>query len=151
MANELVSYKSGGMTAAIENGGMLYSYDRADLKQAVALYMAVQGSDFSLDDMVGETIEVEHVVAHRATMVDKESGELIENTRTVLIAPDGLRYATRSETVRTDLERALAVFGVQFPLKPALRFKVVKIKRKIGPGGYLQLVPEITFPVEGGQ
>jgi hypothetical protein len=149
MAGELVPYKQGPMGAIIEQVGMLFSYDRGDKAQAVGLYRAMQAADFGLDDLIGETIEVEHVVCHRAAMIDRETGETRDTIRTVLIAPDGTRYATRSETVRADLERACMIFGTPFPWRPAIRFKVVQVKSRDGVRRYLQLAPEIALPSEG--
>lgn len=145
MSGELIPYQQGPMTEIIEAAGMVSTYNRKDPFQALALFKAVQGTDFGLDDMVGEVIEVEHLVAHKAPMVDRETGEISETTRLVLVGPDGTRYGTRSETVRHDVERACIIFGVNFPLKPPMRFKVVQVKSRDGVRKYLQLIPEIIL------
>lgn len=151
MTTELIPYQSGPMQAIIDAAGLLSTYNTKSPEGRIALFKAMQSSDFGLDDMIGEVIEVEHIVAHRAPMVDRETGEIKDTVRTVIIGPDGTRYGTRSDTVRGDLERACIIFGAEFPMKPPMRFKVVQVKSRDGVRKYLQLVPEIALDAEGGK
>jgi hypothetical protein len=143
MSGELIPYTGETSIDLPTNGRPVTSLDlRNRMHQALAM-RAIQGSDFALDDIVGETIEVSHVLATCANYVNKETGEVSPGLRLVLIGPDGTRYSTSSPFVADDINRAVIIFGRMLPWDPAMRFIVRKPKSKAPGRSYLQLEPII--------
>jgi hypothetical protein len=87
----------------------------------------MQGSDAeSLDSVIGKTISVQHIVAHRVTVIDND-GVPIPAVRIVLASGNGKAYYCVSEGVKESL-RILAQFYGTPPWTPPLELTVNQIK-----------------------
>lgn len=139
MAGELVPFNGHGELADLPVGNYLSSYDPADMKQQMALLRAVQGRDKGIDDCTDQEIVVQHIVCHSSGLVDEETGEVSYSVRTVLISPDGTRYATRSDTVRKTISRVSLILRRPVPFNPPLRFVVRRVPNLTGKRKYLDL------------
>jgi hypothetical protein len=139
--NDLVPFGRDDGAELIEMGGIISSLPTDTLEGKLALYRAVRGSDKALDDCVGETIAVRDVVMHRVRVADKETGEMVCTTRTVLIDATGVRHSTLSQYPASNLAMYCRIFDRNPPFDPPQSFRVCKQKRRQGEGGYLQLDP----------
>jgi hypothetical protein len=122
-------------------GGISTSINTTTPEGRLALYRAVRGTDRALDDCVSETIAVRDIVMHLVRVADKETGEMTECIRTVLIDVAGLRYSTLSPYPAANLAMYCRIFEREMPFNPPVAFRVCKQKRRQGDGGYLQLDP----------
>ncbi|HDR7311487.1 TPA: hypothetical protein QCX08_003995 [Bacillus cytotoxicus] len=97
----------------------------------IKIYNAVSDADNSLQDHVGEVIEITDMVAHTITLEDEVTKEDVEALRVVLIAKDGTAYHAISQGVVSSLQRIIAIVG-QAPWNPSL--KVVPVEKKTRKG-----------------
>ena len=139
LSNNLIPWDSSNREDEITPLSYISTYFDGTDASKIALYRAIQRSDFSLDDVVGETIEVQHIVCHFVSLVRPDTGEPYEGIRTVMIATDGTRFGTVSDTVRNDLRRAESIIGRPAPWTPPMRFKVVKYASRNQGRKYLSL------------
>ena len=75
------------------------------------LFQAIDGDCKSFNDLVGQQINVIHVVMRPATTTDDETGEVRDGTRIVLIDDKGQCYAGMSEGVLNSLRSLSMAFG----------------------------------------
>lgn len=139
MARELVPFDHGSREKVLKTGAVVSTYDRTDRAQAMSLHRAMQNADKALDQMIGQKITIEHIVAHYLPTVDEETGEVRDAVRIVLVAPDGTRYSTRSQTAWHDLMRAVDVLEEPPPWNPPLAFWVRQVTARNGRNKYIQL------------
>ena len=97
-------------------------------KSQIAIFNAVNGADESLSDHINEVLEVVNIVAHPVTLVDEETGEVIEALRTVLIDKNGKAYTAVSTGIANALSRVMAIVGE--PVNGAWEKEPVKMKIK---------------------
>lgn len=91
----------------------------------------MQGKASPLSENIGQTILVEHVLAHRVEMVDEESGEITLGDRIVLVTPKGDAYQAVSAGVRRSVQ-LIAHFKGLPPWTPPLKLKVEQIPTRRG-------------------
>lgn len=122
-----------------EVGQQRSTYDLTTTEGRRGLYRARVGSDFALDDLVGQKIEVVHVCVHwvQDTGPDPQPHGL--RLRGVLVGPDGARISTGSQTALRCLYDACQIACATPPFDPPLKFTVQKTKSKAGPGHWLWL------------
>lgn len=117
------------------------SLDIATDQGKAQLLMAMQGENDALGDLVGEVVEVSHLVVHNVEVLDEQTGELLERDRIVIITPDGSMLAAVSQGIRKSVQLLTALYGLP-PYTPALRVKVVQVNTRKGRRLY-QLVPAV--------
>lgn len=81
-------------------------------KSQIAIYNAINSSEKKVADMLGKTIELVDVVAHPITMIDEQTGEVIDTVRTVLIDKNGTSYTAVSGGITNSLQKLFMVFGM---------------------------------------
>lgn len=110
--------------------GNFYCSIKDDGKRStrVAIFNAINGADESLADHINEVLEVVNVVAHPVTLIDEQTGEVIEALRTVLIDKDGKAYTAVSSGIANALSRIIAIVGE--PTNAAWEKEPVKMKIK---------------------
>lgn len=96
-----------GMDAGVAT---IYSTIKTDsLAAKVELFTALSNAE-RIDDHLGETINLKHVVA-QVVEVTQEDGSKTDTVRTILIAEDGTAYAAVSSGLFKALENLLQVLG----------------------------------------
>lgn len=97
----------------------------------VKIYNAINNKGESLDDHMGEVLEIVNIAAHPVTLTDELTGEIIEALRVVLIDKNGKNYDAVSQGIVSSLQKIFGIVGVA-PYEPALKIKVVQQKTRKG-------------------
>jgi hypothetical protein len=123
------------MTSVDENPGMAIfgrgvraleatNFDTEDDTQEFAYLQAAGGPAEELQSVVNTEIEVAAFIARPVRGVDKE-GEEYRRVRTVIVTPDGKRYATQSAAVAQMMATLEQTKRGGKIYNPAVRFKVL--------------------------
>ena len=97
----------------------------------VKIFNAINNAEEKLDDHKNEVLNIVDVVAHPISIVDENTGELIETVRVVLIDENGVGYAAVSEGIVSSLQKLFGIVG-QPSYNPPLSMKVVEQKTRKG-------------------
>lgn len=89
------------------------------------ILQAMQGDSIPLANVLGKTLTVQHILAHRVELVDEETGEIDEGGRIVLLTTDGKQYACVSKGVLASLKAIMHYYGTP-PWDKGLKLKVVQ-------------------------
>ena len=106
--------------------------DDGTRKTKVAIYNAINVADESLGDHINEVLEIVDVVAHPVTLVDEETGEVVEALRTVLIDKNGKSYTAVSEGVTNSLSRIFSIVGMPSWKDEPVKMRLKQIKTRNG-------------------
>jgi len=87
-------------------------------------------SDFAAEDVKKGSFEVQDFLCHRVNL-EKDGGEIVEASRTVLIAPDGSTVSFVSIGVKASLAALIVVYGVP-PWKPARKLELKETNSRKG-------------------
>lgn len=99
---------------------------------AVAIYNAVNNKGDSLDDHKGEVLEIVNFAAHPVSLVDENTGEIVNALRVVLIDKKGKNYDAVSQGIASSLQKIIAIVGMApWDVEP-LKIKVVEQKTRKG-------------------
>jgi hypothetical protein len=109
-------------------GALFSTYPPAERAKVLGL---MQGKATPLEEAVGKTIEVEHVVAHWVETVDEKTGEIKGFYRIVLGGTDGKAWQCASDGVRKSIGMIAHFYG-RPPWSPALKLRVELIKTQRG-------------------
>ena len=90
----------------------------------------MQGQAEQLADHIGETISVQHILAHSVETVT-DQGEVVGLLRIVIVAPDGTAYATTAAGIRESIRLLARFYGLP-PWTDGLRVKIESIKTRRG-------------------
>lgn len=137
--SNLIVYNADTPLTMPKPGGRGTSYDLATTEGQRLAYRALVSSDFVLDNLIKEEIEVQHVVVHWIPSDNEDVPEHGLRLRAVLIAPDGTRVATGSLSAIRCVAEAAGLCCRVPPFDPPLRFRVVSEPRKGEPGHWLWL------------
>lgn len=96
-------------------------------KSKVKIYNAINNADKKVADCIGEVIELVDVIAHPATVLDEETGEITEILRTVLIDKDGISYSASSIGITNSLEKIFAIVGMPSWTEEPLKVKIKQV------------------------
>lgn len=114
-------------------------------KSQVAIFNAVNGADESLSDHINEVLEIVNIVAHPVSLVDEQTGEVIEALRVVLIDKNGKTYTAVSQGIANAISRIFAIIGTpeggaweKEPVK--MKIKQVKTRNGVNKVNTLELV-----------
>lgn len=102
--------------------------DDGTRKSKVAIYNAVNNAEESLNDHIGEVLEIVNVVAFPVDLLDEETGEMIQALQTVLVAKDGKTYKATSQGITNSIVRIFSIVGK--PDNGAWEKEPIKIKVK---------------------
>lgn len=101
-------------------------------RSAIAIYNAVNSKGESLDDHKGEVLEIVNVAAHPVSLVDENTGEVVQAMRTVLIDKNGKNFDAVSQGVVSSLQKIFAIVGQPPYNDEPLKIKVVEQKTRKG-------------------
>lgn len=101
-------------------------------RSAIAIYNAVNSKGESLDDHKGEVLEIVNVAAHPVSLVDENTGEVVQAMRTVLIDKNGKNFDAVSQGVVSSLQKIFAIVGKPPYNDEPLKIKVVEQKTRKG-------------------
>lgn len=101
-------------------------------KSAVAIYNAINNKGESLDDHKGEVLEIVNVAAHPVSLVDENTGEVVDALRTVLIDKNGINYDAVSQGIASSLQKIFGIVGMPPWNNEPLKIKVVEQKTRKG-------------------
>jgi hypothetical protein len=101
--------------------------------------------------IINKEIEIEHVMAHMVELADRETGEVSERPRTILLATDGKAYAAVSAGVMGSLKLIASLMGPP-PWNGGLTCEVKEVQTN-NKFRVLKLVPktEDTAPKKRGK
>lgn len=85
--------------------------DDGSRKSKVDIYNAISREDKKIGDCINEVLNIVDVVAHPITLVDEETGEVINTIRTILIDDKGINYVGVSGGITNALSRIFAIIG----------------------------------------
>jgi hypothetical protein len=122
--NDIITYCGNNAIAVPAVGGYGSSYDLTQPEGRRLQYRACVFAEFQLDRLVGQTIQVEHIVVHWVpeTVEGEQTGEL--RPRIVLVQPDGTRISTSSLPVLRQLAQLVDQTRLSPPWLPPLKFLV---------------------------
>ena len=98
----------------------------------VAIYNALNSDGESLIDHVGEVLEITDVAAHNVKLMDKETGEITDTLRTVLVSKDGTTYSCVSSGVIESLKKVFAIVGAPSWKDEPVKMVPTEIKTRNG-------------------
>ena len=128
------------VNAERKDGGLVYSSVRyesfEDKKRA---YNALT-TDKQIGDYLNEVLEVEDIIAGDVLITNKETGEVDEATRTVLILSDGSAVAATSSVLFSRLMQIVSIFGNPNTWPEPLK---IKVRQQNLANGRRIYVPEI--------
>lgn len=108
-------------------GGLLTSLPAGSIDEKLAVAEALDGTNRNLSECVGDEILIAHILAHTVHKSDKQTGEIVPLTRTVLIDPEGTMFEAKSAGIVKSLRKLMFVYGAP-PWNPPIRVKVKEIK-----------------------
>lgn len=106
--------------------------DDGTRKSKIAIYNAINGADENLADHIGEVIEAVDVVAHPVSLVDENTGEVVNALRTVIVDKNGKSYTAVSEGITNSLSRIFSIVGMPSWKNEPVKMKVKQIKTRNG-------------------
>lgn len=106
--------------------------DDGTRKSKIAIYNAINGADESLADHIGETLEIVDVVAHPVTLIDEETGEVVNALRTVLVDKSGKSYTAVSQGITNSLSRIFSIVGMPSWKDEPVKMKIKQLKTNNG-------------------
>ena len=103
------------------------------------VYNAINNPTVKISDHIGKTIDIKDIYCEEITTVDKDSGEIRNLTKTVLIDPDGNSYFSVANGIFRAVKNLIAVFGYPTYETP-IRVKVTQVRLKKGSTYGLEIV-----------
>ena len=128
------------VNAEHKDGGLVYSsvrYESFEDKKRV--YNALT-TDKQIGDYLNEVLDVEDIIAGDVLITNKETGEVDEATRTVLILADGSAVAATSSVLFSRLMQIVSIFGNPNTWPEPLK---IKVRQQNLANGRRIYVPEI--------
>lgn len=102
-----------------------------DRATQIKVYNAINSSENSLNDHLGEVLSITDMVAHPIELEDEVTKETIQAMRVVLLDKDGVAYHSVSGGVVSSLQKIIGIVG-QAPWTPALELSCVEVKTRKG-------------------
>lgn len=142
-ANEVESYEARTALPVVafnpedfKSGGTNFlstmKVDGATRAEKIALYNAIANAENAIGDLINETIEVEHMIAHPTKLVDEETGEVRDLIRVVLVSPEGVGYHSMSSGVVESMKRICQIVGEGPWTDEPLKIKIKQVNTKSG-------------------
>lgn len=97
----------------------------------IKTYNAINIKGESLDDHKGEVLEIVDVAGHPVSLLDENTGEVVNAFRTILIDKNGKNYDAVSQGIVSSLQKIFAIVG-EPTYNPPLKIKVVEQKTRKG-------------------
>lgn len=141
MSKELVVREDVAQVNLVENlknpMGEFYCSIKDDgtRKTKIAVYNAINNADESLNDHIGEVLEIVNVVAFPVELADEETGEIVRALKTVLVDKSGKTFTAVSQGVTNSLSRIFSIIGTPEDgawEKEPVKMKVKQVKTRNG-------------------
>lgn len=97
----------------------------------VKIYNAINNAKEKLDDHINEVINCVDVVAHPISILDENTGEMVDTVRVVIIDDKGVGYEAISVGIISSLTKLFGIVG-RPSYNPPLKMKVVKQSTRKG-------------------
>lgn len=107
-------------------------HNDGSVESKAKVYNAMNNTDFSIGDYIGETIEMVDFLAHRGSITDDETGEVSEIDRCVIIDVNGKTYGSISTGIKNSMLNIFQSFGNPQTWENPLPLQVVEKKSKRG-------------------
>ena len=128
------------VNAERKDGGLVYSSVRYEsFEDKKRTYNALT-TDKQIGDYLNEVLDVEDIIAGDVLITNKETGEVDEATRTVLILADGSAVAATSSVLFSRLMQIVSIFGNPNTWPEPLK---IKVRQQNLANGRRIYVPEI--------
>lgn len=105
--------------------------DNGTRKSKITIYNAINKADEKLDNHKGEVLKIRDVVAHTVSLVDENTGEILDCLRIVLVDEKGVGYESISQGIYSSLQKIFAVVGLPTWDEP-LQIKCVEQRTRKG-------------------
>ena len=105
------------------------------------VYNAINNPTVKISDHIGQDIYIKDIYCEEIESTDKETGEIRNLTKTVLIDPDGNSYFSVAAGMFRAVKNIIAIFGYPTYETP-VHVKVVSVKLKKGSTYGLQVLPD---------
>lgn len=79
--------------------------------QKIAVYNLLAGDSAALIDTLNTPLDIQHVIAHKITTTDAQTGEISNLVRVILVAVDGASYAAVSFGILNSLKKLFKILG----------------------------------------
>lgn len=99
------------MTLGRQGFTLSTSLDLTNPQNRVTLLKAMQDCDFRLTEHVNMPFDATDYVAHKVMMTSKESGEVVEVTRLVIVDTQGKTYQCVAETLLQSIQTVAFAYG----------------------------------------
>lgn len=106
--------------------------DDGSMKSKAAIFNTVNSPDKKLSENIGEVIALRHIAAHPITLVDENTGELVEALRVVLVDDKGVSYEAVSNGVANAVSRIIQIFGQPADWSEPVKVKAVQKQTRNG-------------------
>lgn len=106
-------------------------------EEQIAVVNALSSPDGGISDLINQEIDLVNYYIEKTTLTDKESGEVKETLRAVLITSSGESYGGCSKGLINSLKAIITVYGPAEVWKVPVRVKVVA--EKVGRGTMYKL------------
>jgi len=113
MSNEIVKNQNNNVVnqpSDLARGGVATTIDMSTMQGKVAVYQALADSE-SIADHLEEPFKLKDIIFQGVEVTSQQTGEITPATRTILVAADGKRFSTVSDTIVSDLRTLTAIFG----------------------------------------
>ncbi len=113
MSNEIVKNQNNNVVnqpSDLARGGVATTIDMSTMQGKVAVYQALADSE-SIADHLEEPFKLKDIIFQGVEVTSQQTGEITPATRTILVAADGQRFSTVSDTIVSDLRTLTAIFG----------------------------------------
>lgn len=121
----------------------------ANEQERAALASALMAPTGRVEDLIGKTIRLTHVVCQPTETVDEGTGEVVPLVRTILITDDGSSYACSSGGILRSLQMLYTIYG-SAPWSPGLPLEVQQQSLKSG-HRIFRLAPVLMAKAVGGK
>jgi hypothetical protein len=103
------------------------------------IFNAIQSPEHTVEEFIGKTLEIVHLVGHEVSLVDEKTGEVVETARMILIDKDGKGYSCVSVGIFSALKNLSAIVGNAPWVDEPLKVEVIQQKTRNGNNKVLSL------------
>jgi len=113
------------------NQAIFSSIKGTDRATSIKIYNAINSSENSLSDHLGEVLAITDMVAHPIELEDEVTKQTIQAMRVVLLTANGVGYHSVSGGVVSSLQKIIGIVG-QAPWDEPLQVSPIEVKTRKG-------------------
>ena len=106
--------------------------DDGSIESKATVFNAMNDTDYSLRDFVGQVIKIKDFVAHKVDLVDETTGEKTRQTRCVFIDENGKTYGTISKGINQSMINLFGTVGFPNTWENPIPLKIMEKKGRKG-------------------